>query len=81
MKTADCTKVLLCWFESLGGAQDEEGADLSNVIEGQVTPLSELDHHFDEKEIIRIYKLQEKELENSTLTDAVIFRIGAKGFL
>lgn len=90
VKKKDCTEVLLAWFEpkevdgaaasrsAMGG--DEDG-DISPLIKGTPCDLADLRDKADSAKIKTHYKIQDKELGTSTLTDCVVFRIGAKEFL
>ena len=48
------------------------------MVSGNACDLSELEKHLDEGVIKKYYKIQDTELQTSTLTDCVVFRVGAR---
>jgi len=76
----DSTSILLAWFEG-GKEGDEENGDVSDLIKGSVADLGDLHLGLDQSQVVDWYKIHDKELTNASLTDCVVFRIGAKDFL
>ncbi|XP_077987530.1 EKC/KEOPS complex subunit Tprkb-like [Glandiceps talaboti] len=60
---------------------DNNGEKLNNLIEqvdGVITDLDQLKNFTDEAKIKKVYKIQDMELTNSTLLDAVVCRMATK---
>lgn len=72
-----CTSLVLCVFD----ADDAALAHAATLVEGTLTPFSELGQHLtpaDVKLVKKFYKIQELELGSSSLTDAIVCRIATK---
>ena len=70
----------MAWFEG-GKEGDKENGDVSHLIKGSVTDLGDLQSLLDQSQVVDWYKIHDKELTTASLTDCVVFRIGAKDFL
>jgi len=76
----DCTSVILAWFEK-EGEMEEEGGDVSGLVKGSAGAMADLASAADIAEVRSHYNITDEELSTSSLTDCVVFRIGAKDFL
>jgi len=91
VKSKECKEVLLAWFVQKTKAgtsatatenkEEEEDGDISNLIKGKETEVSEMEKRASREDILKFYKLKDEELAVSSLVDCVVFRIGAKDFL
>lgn len=73
----DCTALVLCVFD----ADDAALAAAATLVKGERVPFSELGQHLtpaDMKNVRKFYKIQDLELTNSSLTDAIVNRIATK---
>lgn len=73
----DCKSLVLCVFD----ADEATLASVASLVEGTLTPFGELGQHLsqaDVKLIRKYYKIQDLELESSSLVDAIVCRIATK---
>lgn len=60
---------------------EEEGGDVSGLVKGSAGAMADLASAADIAEVRLHYNITDEELSTSSLTDCVVFRIGAKDFL
>ncbi|KAF4322379.1 hypothetical protein BBO99_00002981 [Phytophthora kernoviae] len=73
----NCVSLVICVFD----ADEPTVKDVEALIEGTQLPFSELGSHVSEqdvKQIKKFYKIQDQELTQSSLVDAIACRIATK---